>query len=196
MKFDMNGPEFETFCAQLGKAHSLLQVHELETELSERRADIESIREDRNYYQNRVQHLTNENDDLLRVSGEVHRELSALKAEVLRLQDLLTPNRVERAYSRAFNFFLTGKKIYAIKEVRALLNIGLKDAKDVVEGNFLDANYPNLVTLMKIFINLEKDYASETQCGRLATLVGNLSADQLASILKGTFHNDAAAEAA
>jgi hypothetical protein len=193
MKLEMNGSEFATFCSQLTNGNAFVRVHELETELSEARADNESIREDRNYYQTRAQRLGNENDDLMARNGEVQRELNAIRAEVVRLQDLLVPNRVERAYSRAFNLYLTGQKIFAIKEVRALLNIGLKEAKDVVEGNFLDANYALMYTLSQIFRDLGKAELGETQRLRLRSVVGDsVQTDDLNLILSGQFPSPAA----
>ena len=41
-----------------------------------------------------------------------------------------------RKMSTVFSYVASGQKINAIKEVREMLGCGLKEAKDVVEGNF------------------------------------------------------------
>ena len=41
-----------------------------------------------------------------------------------------------RKLSTVFSYLATGQKINAIKEMRELTGCGLKEAKDVVEGNF------------------------------------------------------------
>ena len=41
-----------------------------------------------------------------------------------------------RKMSTIFSYMASGQKINAIKEVRELFGCGLKEAKDVVEGNF------------------------------------------------------------
>lgn len=193
MKFEMSATEFKAFCAHIQFGARLPMV---EAELSQVRCQLEdahgeqrSLNEDRDYLSRRLERANNENDELLRVQGEVQREIRAMKAEVLTLQDKLYPFRIERSYSRAFNFQLTGQKIFAIKEIRALLNIGLKEAKDVVEGGFNDGNHSNLITLTSIFRNLTDPVAPGLQRDRLRSLVSekNASDETLDSILAGKF---------
>ena len=200
MNLEINGSEFDTFCSQISNGNAFVRVHELETELSESRADNESIREDRNYYRARAQRLGNENDDLLARNGEVQRELSAIRAEVVRLQDLLVPNRVERAFSRTFELFRTGTKIPAIKELRAILNVGLKEAKDCIEGNCTDIRFPELVALSLIFRDIgysPGSYVIEAQRERLYSVLGqNVQTADMDLILNGTYHTTPAANVA
>lgn len=190
MKFEMTGFEFSEFCAQVSNSHAFPRLQELEKQLLDARTELDDAITERVETWNKYDRVYSENEVLRRTNTEVQLEIRQLKALVLQLQDKLTPNRVESSYSRAFALRLSDQKIQAIKEIRALLNIGLKEAKDVVEGGFTDGKHPNLVTLSQIFVNLEKGVPSETQCGRLSTLVGNMSAAQLASILEGTFHID------
>jgi ribosomal protein L7/L12 len=129
-----------------------------------------------------------ENAELRQSKNDLTREISQLRAVVKDLQDKLVPFRLERAYSRAFNLLLTGQKIFSIKEVRAMLNIGLREAKDVVEGVFTDTNHPNLIALSNIFKVLGKDNVRDDQHGRLAQLLGNVSPEDMDSILAGMYH--------
>jgi chromosome segregation ATPase len=192
MKFEMTTNEFSAFCAHLqqGARVPLLEgeLATVHSELDDARNSRDVANDDRNYIQRRLDRANAENDELLRTNGEVQRELRTLKAEVLQMQDNLIPNRIERAYSRAFNFQLTGQKIQSIKEVRALLNIGLKEAKDVVESTFHDTNHPNLYTLAHIYRHLGGDPISTEQRVRLTSLLGVVHTDEiLDSILTGTF---------
>jgi hypothetical protein len=192
MKFEMSTTEFAAFCSHLQNG---ARVPLLERDLVDVRVELEDARnsrdvamDDRNNIQRRLDRTNSENDDLLRINGEVQREIRALKAEVVQMQDRLVPNRLERAYSRAFHLQLVGQKIQSIKEVRALLNIGLKEAKDVVEGAFTDTNHPNLVTLAHIYRDLGSSVHVPEQRARLATLLGlNHSYEDLDSILAGTY---------
>lgn len=193
MKFDMNSAEFASFCAQLASGSAAVRVHELETELSEAHADNVSIREDRAYYQERCELLGAKNDELLCNNDAVAGELRDLRRLVKDLQDELNPYRKEHALSIAFRHMLDGHKIFAIKEIRSLFNLGLKEAKDVVEGAFPGPNQTELVCLSTIFRHLGDALHLPEQRSRLASLVSAVPPGALDAILAGKFHQAAVA---
>ncbi len=193
MKFEMTGSEFSEFCAQLSKGGAeFKRVQELEDQAIELRAELESVREERSYFQDRNERLINENNELTYTQTQVSHEVRSLKSLVKDLQDQLTPNRKERTLSRAFAFYRDGKKIPAIKEVRTALELGLKEAKDIVEGNHPNLTDPALITLARIFAcyhdtNVESHVSDQRE--RLYSVVGNVVTTAEADlILAGKFH--------
>lgn len=193
MKFEMTGFEFSEFCSQLANSHAFPRLQELEESLKTARIDLDEAIAERVETWNKYDRVYSENEVLRCTNSEVSLEIRQLKALVLQLQDKLMPNRVECSYSRAFALHRGGQKIMAIKEIRALASIGLREAKFVVEGTFMNSeNYPDLANLSEIFrdmMDVETD--QEVQRDRMRKLVV-ASADQLDSILKGTFHTETA----
>lgn len=188
MKFEMTGFEFSEFCAQLSKSHAFTRLEELESQLKDARSERDQAWDDKDHWQRRADQFYSENGHLKSTMEAASTEVRSLRHLVEDLRNQLVPNRIERAYSRAFALQLGGQKISAIKEIRALLNIGLKEAKDVVEGGFTDTNHPNLVVLSKIFNDLGKAIPQETQRVRLAPLLSVAFDDTtLDSILAGNF---------
>lgn len=187
MKFELTADEFETFCEQLAKGHTLAQVQALEVELGETRADRDGARDEHNYWLNRSESLRSENDRLQRENDTISVELRHARQMIQELNDKLTPYKRERQWSLCFAEYFAGKKIQAIKEIRLLTNQGLKEAKDIVEGVYKNWDRPELVALSELFGKLGS-VDGGTLHSYLVPFGLNASPEELTSILAGKFH--------
>lgn len=140
MKIELNTLEATDLFTQLAQVS---KVTELEAELATVRIDLENSDRSRRDVWARNERLESEIYDLRHAADEARREVSALRSEVLKLQDQLIPFRKERALTNVFSLFTTGQKIYAINALRELYGLGLKEAKDIVDGLA-----PNAVTMV------------------------------------------------
>lgn len=132
MKIVLNTFEATDLFTQLANAS---KVTSLEAELASVRIDLENSDRSRRDAWARNERLESEIYDLRHAADDARREASAIRAEVLKLQDQLVPFRKERALTNVFSMFTTGQKIYAIKALRELYHpLGLREAKDCVEG--------------------------------------------------------------
>lgn len=193
MKFEMTTNEFKSFCAQLAVGETAAhRVDSLEIELSEIRSERDDAQGDRNYLQRRLDAAQSDNDSLVTAREIVSRELRELKLEVLRLQDQLIPFKKERHLSKIFQAFTTGQKIYAIKELRELYRLGLREAKDIVEGvspkdgTVAPEIYRELSELALIFQEYHTA-PTDVQRERLRPFVKVETSVEITSILIGNF---------
>lgn len=189
MKIELNIHEATNLFSQLAQAS---KVAELEAELASLRIDLESAHASRRDAWARNDRLESETYNLRHAADDARREASAIRAEVVKLQDQLVPFRKERGLTNIFHLHTTGQKIHAIKALRELYHpLGLKEAKDCVEGvapkeeNVRSEIHREISELALIFRELGKTPV-DVQCERLLPFV-NVSADKLESILNGTF---------
>lgn len=195
MKLEMNSAEATALFTGVANTS---RVTELEEQLRVVRSDLESAEVSRT-------NAWNENDktrgELYELQRNTRDEISSLKREVARLLDLLKPYPKERKISLMFAHFRGGQKIQAIKSLREALNLGLKEAKDIVEGDFKDGTHPQLFALSKVFAGIDAGLPIDhlrtelVKSGMVDELVGKRAddgetlANELNGILYGEFHN-------
>ena len=190
MKIELNTHEATDLFTQLAQVS---KVNELEAELASVRIDLENSDRSRRDAWQRNERLESEIYDLRHAADDARREASAIRAEVVKLQDQLIPFRKERGLTNVFFQFSVGQKIYAIKALRELYHpLGLREAKDCVEGvapkeeNVRDEIHREISELAVIF--QEYHTASpDVQRERLRPFVKLEASADIASVLNGTF---------
>lgn len=201
MKFDMSASEFQEFSAAL----ALAEVARVSKMFAEREVSLQTrldqvVSERDNAWDERdgarsalrdanvdVKYLRSDNEDYMRQLRSTRDELNALRAEVAQLR-LLAPNRKENGLSMAFEMFASGPtgKIGAIKQIRELFQLGLKEAKDLVDGVFVNHNYPEQVGISRAF----QAYNADDLKPAMEFLQPHFdkSPAELHAILRGKFH--------
>lgn len=203
MKLEMNSAEATVLFTSVANASRLTELERL---LAEAREERDDARRERRQAWERQDELYRSLEAEKSKSREVQYEISSLKREVLRLIEEAKPHNRERRVSKMFDLYRSGNKVPAIKAVRSLLNLGLKEAKDVVEGAFQNEAYPRETALCNVFKGITtgatplSDLRTElVKTGLVDGLVGasgglaggdELTAD-LNSILQGAFHDGA-----
>lgn len=186
MKIELNTQEATDLFTAMAQAS---KVTELEAELASTRIDLESTHQSRRDAWIRNERLESETYELRQNNENVRREIATLKREIADMIERQTPNHKERQASKMFGLFRAGQKIPCIKEVRALLSLDLKSAKDIVEGLFVDGTRPEPFALCTVFKGivggLGIDSLREELCKVLKT---DLSVDDLNRVLHGEFH--------
>lgn len=190
MKIVLSTHEATNFFSQLANGE---KVTALEAEVASLRISLEHEESSRRSAWARADRLESEAYDLRSAAEAARREVSAIRAEVLKLQDQLVPHRKERALTNVFFLHTTGQKIAAIKALRELYHpLGLREAKDCVEGvapkeeNVRDEIYREISELALIF--QEYHTASpDVQRERLRPFVTLDASVDIASVLNGTF---------
>ena len=190
MKISLSTHEATNLFSQLANAD---KVTALEAELASLRIDLEQAHSSKRDAWARNDRLESEAYDLRSAATQARREVSAIRAEVLKLQDQLVPFRKERALANVFFQFSTGQKIFAIKALRELYHpLGLREAKECVEGvapkeeNVRDEIHREISELALIF----REYhtaSPDVQRERLRPFVKLDASVDIASVLNGTF---------
>ena len=188
MKIELSTHEATDLFTQLAQAS---KVTELEAELASTRLDLESANESRRDAWKRNDRLEQETYQLRQNNEEVQREISSIRREIALMIEQSKPFFRENGFSRMFGLFRAGQKIPCIKELRALLSLDLKSAKDIVEGLFVDGTRPKLFALSTVFKGivggLGIDSLREELC-KTDLSVSDLSVDDLNRVLHGEFH--------
>ncbi len=197
MKLEMNSAEATALFTGIAQAS---RVTELEEQLRVVRSDLESTETSRQSAWNEHDKARNELYELQRNTRD---EIASLKREVERLLDLSKPFPKERKLSVMFQHYRSGQTIYAIKALREALSLGLKEAKDIVEGTFTDGTRPQLFSLSNVFKGIRNNGTSDdlrtdlVKSGAVDELVGKRAGisggetltNELNGILHGEFHS-------
>lgn len=199
MKIELNTHEATDLFTQLAQAS---KVTELEAELASVRIDLENADRSRRDAWQRNERLESETYELRRNCENMRSEVASIKREIQDMIDRATPNYKERQVSKMFALYRSGQTIYAIKEVRTLLNLGLKEAKDIVEGVFQNGNMPQAFALCNVIKGIKASHALDdlrtelVKTGLVDALVGSAGGlnggeqltNDLNRILHGEFH--------
>lgn len=201
MKFQMSAEEFATFgktCAAAAIA-SLTVEHQLK--LAELNNELEDMRHERAASWDQTDSLRSDLRAAQRESENKNYEMSRLRDQVdilqARIRELesLIPNRKERGLSEMFALHASGQKIQAIKKLRELEGIGLKEAKDAVEGAFSDHKYPRLVAISQVCGAYHTSTIEHLTRLLKPTVNSDLTEGDLMLIVTGKFHQTTAVAA-
>ena len=189
MKIELNTLEATDLFTALAQAN---KVTGLEAELASLRTDLEHTDESRRDAWKRNDRLEQEAYALRQHNEEVQREISSIRRAITLMIEQSKPFFRESGFSRMFGLFRAGQKIPCIKELREIMKLDLKSAKDIVEGLFVDGTRPELFALCTVFKGivggLGIDSLREELCKVLKT---GLSVDDLNRVLHGEFHDGA-----
>lgn len=191
MKIELSTHEATELLTQLAQASKVI---ELEGEMASLRIDLSSADASRREAWARNDRLEAETCQLRRTNEEVQREVCSLRREISLMLEQAKPFFRERGFSRMFGFFRAGKKIPCIKELREVMKLDLRSAKDIVEGVFVDGTRPKLFALSTVFKGIVGGLGIDTLREELCKTdlsIDDLSVDDLNRILHGEFHDEA-----
>jgi hypothetical protein len=202
MKIELNTLEATDLFTQLAQVS---KVNELEAELATLRIDLENAHASRRDAWARNDRLESETYELRQNNENMRREVASIKREIQDMIDRATPNYKERQVSKMFALYRSGQTIYAIKAVRTLLNLGLKEAKEIVEGTFQNGNMLPAFDLCQVFKGIKSGRPIDelrtelVKTGLVDALVGSAGGlaggeqltNDLNRILHGEFHDGA-----
>jgi hypothetical protein len=189
MKIELNTLEATDLFTALAQAS---KVTDLEAELASARLDLEHSNESCRDAWKRNDRLEQETYALRQNNEEVQREISSIRREIALMIAQSKPFFRENGFSRMFGLFRAGQKIPCIKELRLLMNLDLKSAKDIVEGLFADGTRPELFALNTVFKGIVGGLGIDTMREELCkVLKTDLSVDDLNRVLHGEFHDGA-----
>lgn len=190
MKLDMSAAEFSSLFALFAGAASPEQRRTLEARVQDLRDEQTRLEASNNEAWSEVRKGNQRSYDLERQNSNLTREVETLKARIEQTIEKVRPDAKERQISKMFRVFLDGNKIQAIKAMRELLNLGLREAKLVVEGT-PDSGASEAE---KTFGSIFKDLGSTNSCvvgeqlHALARYLDKPGGEDLKLVLAGKYH--------